>query len=683
MNNTREQQLQNFDAISINLASPERIKEWSYGEVTKPETINYRTGRSERGGLFDERIFGPEKDYECYCGKYRRIRYKGIICEKCGVEVTKSIVRRERMGHIELASPVAHIWFLRGIPSRMALLLDITATDLEKVIYFAGYIVTSVNEGEKEQVMKSLDAEYKSKVKQLSDEKAKDEIKELLQSTKKEVQGIVPGAVLNEALYHKFSLKYGTVFEAGIGAEAIYDICTNIDLEKLAASLEERLVKAGAAERVKLQKRLSLLRSMIYSKTRPEWMFLTLIPVIPPGLRPMVALEGGRHATSDVNDLYRRVINRNNRLGKLKEISAPDVILRNEKRILQEAVDALLDNSMRHQSQVAMSQSQRRSLKSLADSLKGKQGYFRQNLLGKRVDYSGRSVIVVGSNLKLGQCGLPKHMALELFIPRRNLDGDESLSVWLESRGADGWLLPELAAQLAEAPDRLGKRLAERTDVWREDIEGTMWAGLRSAMDALGPKLAAAMADYLGDHPRVTAVPPATLRSAVCARLDRRIFRTLLDQRAAAGELEVTPEGVRPVGHRQVFSEQDTALAERVADQLTYGDKPPPKLDALARTLGLSPQRLGRFLGELERAGQVVRLTQGVYATEPDMALWQAQVQAFLAQHGEMTVAQFRDQAGIGRGFGIMVLEYLDHAGVTKRLGNVRVAADKGERQHA
>jgi len=417
MNNTREQQLQNFDAISINLASPERIKEWSYGEVTKPETINYRTGRSERGGLFDERIFGPEKDYECYCGKYRRIRYKGIICEKCGVEVTKSIVRRERMGHIELASPVAHIWFLRGIPSRMALLLDITATDLEKVIYFAGYIVTSVNEGEKEQVMKSLDAEYKSKVKQLSDEKAKDEIKELLQSTKKEVQGIVPGAVLNEALYHKFSLKYGTVFEAGIGAEAIYDICTNIDLEKLAASLEERLVKAGAAERVKLQKRLSLLRSMIYSKTRPEWMFLTLIPVIPPGLRPMVALEGGRHATSDVNDLYRRVINRNNRLGKLKEISAPDVILRNEKRILQEAVDALLDNSMRHQSQVAMSQSQRRSLKSLADSLKGKQGYFRQNLLGKRVDYSGRSVIVVGSNLKLGQCGLPKHMALELFRP--------------------------------------------------------------------------------------------------------------------------------------------------------------------------------------------------------------------------------------------------------------------------
>ncbi|MCR4306413.1 MAG: DNA-directed RNA polymerase subunit beta', partial [Candidatus Yonathbacteria bacterium] len=321
------------------------------------------------------------------------------------------------MGHIELASPVAHIWFLRGIPSRMALLLDITATDLEKVIYFAGYIVVSVNEEEKAQVMKSLDAEYKTKIKQLSDEKAKEEIKGFLQNTKKEVQSIEPGVVLNEAMFHKFSLKYGTVFEAGIGAEAIYNICKKINLEQLAVALDEKLVKAGAAERSKLQKRLSLVRSMMHSHTRPEWMFLTLIPIIPPGLRPMVALEGGRHATSDVNDLYRRVINRNNRLGKLKEINAPDVILRNEKRILQEAVDALIDNSMRHQSQVAMSQSQRRTLKSLADSLKGKQGYFRQNLLGKRVDYSGRSVIVVGSNLKLGQCGLPKHMALELFRP--------------------------------------------------------------------------------------------------------------------------------------------------------------------------------------------------------------------------------------------------------------------------
>lgn len=406
-----------FNAISIKLASPERIKEWSYGEVTKPETINYRTGRSERGGLFDERIFGPEKDYECYCGKYRRIRYKGIICEKCGVEVTKAVVRRERMGHIELASPVAHIWFLRGIPSRLALLLDVNAGDLEKVVYFAGYIVTSVNETERANIMKNLDVEYKTKIKQLSQDTARDSLKELLQNTKKEIQVIAEGVVLDETLYQKYSLKYGSMFEAGIGAEAIYNICKRIDLAMLVTKTEERLAKAGAAERPKLQKRLGLVRSMIHSNIRPEWMFLTIIPVIPPGLRPMVALEGGRHATADVNDLYRRVINRNNRLKKLKDIFAPDVILRNEKRILQEAVDALLDNAMRHQSQVSMSMTQRRALKSLADNLKGKQGYFRQNLLGKRVDYSGRSVIVVGSNLKLGECGLPKHMALELFRP--------------------------------------------------------------------------------------------------------------------------------------------------------------------------------------------------------------------------------------------------------------------------
>jgi len=415
--NNKESAPQKFNAISIKLASPERIKSWSHGEVTKPETINYRTGRSERNGLFDERIFGPEKDFECYCGKYRRIRYKGIICEKCGVEVTKSIVRRERMGHIELASPVAHIWFLRGIPSRLALLLGMSGGDLEKVVYFAGYIITVVHSDEKATVMKNLDAEYKTKVKNLTDEKEREEIKELLQTTKKEIEGIVEGAVIDETQYHKYSIKYGTIFEAGIGAESIYNLCQRLDLEALGKKVEERLTKAGAAERPKLNKRLSLIRNMVHSSTRPEWMFLTVIPVIPPGIRPMVALEGGRHATSDVNDLYRRVINRNNRLKKLQEISAPDVILRNEKRILQEAVDALIDNSMRHQAQMGMTQAQRRPLKSIADNLKGKQGYFRQNLLGKRVDYSGRSVIVVGSHLKLHQCGLPKHMALELFRP--------------------------------------------------------------------------------------------------------------------------------------------------------------------------------------------------------------------------------------------------------------------------
>ena len=415
--NTSKENIKDFDAVMIKLASPERIKDWSYGEVTKPETINYRTQRSERGGLFDERIFGPEKDYECYCGKYKKIRYKGITCEKCGVEVTRSVVRRERMGHVELASPVAHIWFLRGVPSRIGLLLGLPISDLEKVIYFAGYIITDVVEKERNQVLRDIEMEYKTKLKTLQDDKSRDKLKEMFMDTKKEVQGIEKGRVIDEVTYHKYSVKYGTIFEAGIGAEAIHDIFKDIDLKELVQHLEERLEKAGAVERPKLFKRLTLARAMFKSNIRPEWMFLTVIPVTPPALRPMVALEGGRHATSDVNDLYRRVINRNNRLKKLKGIGAPDVILRNEKRILQESVDALIDNSIRHGQSVAMSQAQKRQLKSLSDVLKGKQGLFRQNLLGKRVDYSGRSVIVVGPNLHINQCGLPKHMALELFRP--------------------------------------------------------------------------------------------------------------------------------------------------------------------------------------------------------------------------------------------------------------------------
>ncbi len=407
-----------FAWIKIGVASPEKIKEWSHGEVTKPETINYRTGRSERGGLFDERIFGPEKDYECYCGKYKRIRYAGIICEKCGVEITKSIVRRERMGHIELASPVAHIWFLRGVPSRMALLLNIPVTDLEKVVYFAGYIITKVHEDEKVNILKELDTEFKNKSKNLSDEADVEKLKNLFAGTKKEIGEIYEGKVLSEIQYHSFSLRYGGAFEASIGAEAIYTLFKNLDLTVLKEKTEKMIEKAGSLEREKLARRLALIRALINSGTRPEWMFLSSIPVIPPALRPMVALDGGRHATSDLNDLYRRVINRNNRLRKLKEIGAPDVILRNEKRILQEAVDALIDNSIAKQSDSqAMSQAQKRALKSLSDNLKSKQGLFRQNLLGKRVDYSGRSVIVVGPQLHLDQCGLPKHMALELFRP--------------------------------------------------------------------------------------------------------------------------------------------------------------------------------------------------------------------------------------------------------------------------
>jgi DNA-directed RNA polymerase subunit beta' len=410
---------QNFDKILLRMASPEKIKEWSFGEVTKPETINYRTQRSERNGLFDEKIFGPDRDYECYCGKYRGIRYKGIVCEKCGVEITRSIVRRERMGHIELATPVSHIWYLKSMPSRLSLIMGITATELEKVIYFAGYIVTKVSENEKQRLLKDLDSEYKSKVKVLKDEKSKEALKEMLLNTKKEIEGIIEGKVLDEVEYHNHSMKYSTLFEAGIGAEAIYNILKGLDLQKLLVKLEESAEKASAVEAPKVNKRLGLVRQLIAGGSRPEWMFLSRIPVIPPALRPMVPLDGGRYATSDVNDLYRRVINRNNRLKKLKEIHAPDVILRNEKRILQEAVDALIDNSIRHGNAISagVNQAQRRPLKSLADNLKGKRGLFRQNLLGKRVDYSGRSVIVVGPELKMHECGLPKHMVLELFKP--------------------------------------------------------------------------------------------------------------------------------------------------------------------------------------------------------------------------------------------------------------------------
>ncbi len=408
-----------WNGLRLALASPEKILEWSKGEVTKPETINYRTQRSEKHGLFDEKIFGPEKDYECYCGKYKGIRYKGIVCDKCGVEITRSIVRRERMGHIELCTPVAHIWFLRSVPSRMALILGAPAADVEKVIYFAGHIITKVAEEEKKRLIAELESEYKSKFKSLEKDSERDALKEKMTFAKNEIEGIVVGKVLDELEYHRFSVKYGGLFEARIGAEAIYDIFRALNLKDLEKTLLARYEKAGTAEKEKIAKRLSLIAGLIAANIRPEWLFLTRIPVIPPALRPMVALEGGRHATSDVNDLYRRVINRNNRLKKLIDIHAPEVILRNEKRILQEAVDALLDNSIRKSgaSAGAITLAQRRPLKSLADYLKGKQGYFRQNLLGKRVDYSGRSVIVIGPNLELNECGLPKHMALELFRP--------------------------------------------------------------------------------------------------------------------------------------------------------------------------------------------------------------------------------------------------------------------------
>ena len=418
-------------SIILKLASPEEILSWSHGEVTKPETINYRTQRPEKDGLFCERIFGPTKDYECYCGKYKRVRYKGVVCERCGVEVTSSSVRRERMGHIKLAVPVSHIWFLRGVPSRMGLLLDKSAQELEKVIYFTGYIITEINEEARKKAIEEIEREYKTKLKEQNAKRknktgdtnisnSKIQLKEQRDKAIREVRELHKWQILSEREYKDLSLKYGQVFRAGTGAEILREIFKQIDLEKLAKELEKKRTDKNINPEIKkkISKRLRFVKGLIRAKLRPEWMFLTVLPIIPPELRPMVPLDGGRYATSDVNDLYRRVINRNNRLKRLMEINAPEVICRNEKRMLQEAVDALIDNSARKSATtVTATTGGKRALKSLADMLKGKQGRFRQNLLGKRVDYSGRSVIVVGPNLRIDQCGLPKHMALELFKP--------------------------------------------------------------------------------------------------------------------------------------------------------------------------------------------------------------------------------------------------------------------------
>jgi DNA-directed RNA polymerase subunit beta' len=447
-----------FDAIKLKLASPENILAWSFGEIVRPETINYRTQKPEKDGLFCEKIFGPAKDWECSCGKYKKIRYKGIVCDKCGVEVTRSIVRRERMGHITLQSPCAHIWFLRGISSKIGLLLNLGIQSLERVVYFASFIVTDVDEDLKNATLEQIKGEYKQKKKSieadfarqigeiknkkgkfLQEGKSEDKIEREIGSeidaimkakeekiakldnafsqAQKELKDLKPLLIISEDAYQNLSLKYGHIFEAGIGAEAVRKLLERVDLEKNIKDLEKELEGAIDSKVEKLIKRLKLLKSLSANSIRPEWMILNVVPVIPPDLRPMVALDGGRFAASDLNDLYRRVINRNNRLKQLIGLNAPEVICRNEKRMLQEAVDALIDNSARHSKTVVASTGQKRQLKSLADSLKGKQGRFRQNLLGKRIDYSGRSVIVVNPKLNLDQCGLPKIMALELFKP--------------------------------------------------------------------------------------------------------------------------------------------------------------------------------------------------------------------------------------------------------------------------
>jgi DNA-directed RNA polymerase subunit beta' len=437
-------QFNGINGIRISLASPEQVRSWSHGEVTKAETINYRTLKPERDGLFCEKIFGPVKDFECHCGKYKKARYKGVICDKCGVEVAHSSVRRERTGHIELAAPVTHIWFVKLVPSRLGLLLDLSPRDLESVIYFARYIVISVDKEAKEKRLRRLeeegvrriaeqeehlnrrieeleatDLQEEPKIKEVNELRAKSaEKKERLEQELKtsiaELEGLQPLKLLNEEGYRKLKEKYGDIFEAGIGAEAILQVSRQIDIDALYQELREQVRSTSGGYRKRVSQRLQLVEAFKLSGNKPEWMVLTVLPVLPPALRPIVQLDGGRFVISDLNDLYRRVINRNNRLRRLMKLGAPEIIIRNEKRMLQEAVDALIDNGRRGRAVVT---GNKHVLKSLSDILKGKQGRFRQNLLGKRVDYSGRSVIVVGPKLKLHQCGLPRYVALELFKP--------------------------------------------------------------------------------------------------------------------------------------------------------------------------------------------------------------------------------------------------------------------------
>ena len=451
-----------FNAIRITLASPDQIRIWSYGEVTKPETINYRTLRPEKDGLFCERIFGPTKDWECYCGKYKKIRYKGVTCDRCGVEVARAKVRRERMGHISLAAPVAHIWFSKGTPSRLGLLLDLSPRNLDRVLYFAQYLVTAVDselraarvdeiQEELDQALERIENEGEIKLSELQAQLAglgerpetdetdeedddnpwnrldaevhnleleikerKDEFEKELGDQMDELEDLQVGQLLTESRYRDLRDRYGIVFSASMGAEAVLDVLSNLDLDVLRDELQQEMQSTSGQRRKKAIKRMRVVEAFRKSGNRPDWMVLTTLPILPPELRPMVQLDGGRFATSDLNDLYRRVINRNNRLKRLIELAAPEIIVRNEKRMLQEAVDALIDNGRRGR---AVAGSHNHRLKSLSDLLRGKQGRFRQNLLGKRVDYSGRSVIIAGPDLRLHQCGLPRRMALELFKP--------------------------------------------------------------------------------------------------------------------------------------------------------------------------------------------------------------------------------------------------------------------------
>ena len=547
-----------FDQIRISIASPEKILSWSYGEIKKPETINYRTFKPERDGLFCARIFGPIKDYECLCGKYKRMKYKGIICEKCSVEVTLSRVRRERMGHIELAAPVAHIWFLKSLPSRIGLLLDMTLKDLERILYFEYYVVLEPG-----------------------------------------LTALKDRQLLSEDEYLKAQDEYGQdTFTAMIGAEAIRELLKGLDLEKLQAKLRAEMRETDSdIKKKKLAKRLKMIEAFSPSGNKPEWMILTVVPVIPPDLRPLVPLDGGRFATSDLNDLYRRVINRNNRLKRLIELRAPDIIIRNEKRMLQEAVDALFDNGRRGR---VITGANKRPLKSLADMLKGKQGRFRQNLLGKRVDYSGRSVIVVGPELQLHQCGLPKKMALELFKPfiYSRLDA-KGLSTTVKQAKK----LVEKETSRGLGHPRRGDPRASGAAEPRADAASPRHPGVRAGADR-GQGDPAASAGLRRVQRRLRRRPDGRARSAVAGSAAGSARADDVDQQHPAS-------GERPADHRAVAGHrarpllrvdharrparrgQDLRRHGRARARAAFEGHPPPHQDQVS----LGRHRRGRQAG--------------------------------------------------------------------------------------
>src|SRR3982075_1479560 len=606
--------VENFDSIKIGLASPDMIRAWSYGEVKKPETINYRTFKPERDGLFCAKIFGPVKDYECLCGKYKRLKHRGVVCEKCGVEVTQSKVRRERMGHIELASPTAHIWFLKSLPSRIGLMLDMTLREIERVLYFEAFVV--VDPG-----MTSLQR----------------------------------GQLLTDEMYLESIEEHGDEFDARMGAEAVHELLQSLDLKAEMVKIREDMGNTASETKLKrLSKRLKLAESFLESGNKPEWMVMTVLPVLPPDLRPLVPLDGGRFATSDLNDLYRRVINRNNRLRRLLELNAPDIIVRNEKRMLQEAVDALLDNGRRGR---AITGTNKRPLKSLADMIKGKQGRFRQNLLGKRVDYSGRSVIVVGPTLRLHQCGLPKKMALELFKPfifsKLQLRGEASTikaaKRLVEREGPEVWdILEEVIREhpvlLNRAPTlhRLGIQAFEPVLVEGKAIQ-------------LHPLVCTAFnADFDGDQMAVHV--PLSAAAKKEAREQMLSVNNLLQP--SNGEPIVAPTldmvlgvyyltTVRPNarGEGKAFSDFDDA---KLAYDIGVID-----LQAMVKLRVAAPQSTNGE-GEEESSTQIVTTTMG-------RAIFNDAINSVLLHHGQAPLAYFNevvDRAGLKRIVAALIRRY-------------------------